>query len=269
MNVSGAAPPLLLRRPVDSSPSLVYGPIASRRLGRSLGVNLLPAGLRLCSFDCRYCQCGGRRSRRWGRADPPFPTLGALARDLKAALAKDPTINDICFAGAGEPTLHPRFREAVVLVRELRDRWAPQASVTVLSNGVAAGKPSVRGALALVDHAVLKLDAARDDLLHALDGAPPGLSARRLIEAYATMIGIETQTLLVRGAVDNATPGALAALGVALRFIRPRRAQIGTLTRAPAAMDPHALVFALPRAELLAAVERLRTAAPGVEIVAY
>jgi wyosine [tRNA(Phe)-imidazoG37] synthetase (radical SAM superfamily) len=248
---------------------LIYGPVQSHRFGRSLGINLLPPGLRLCSFDCRYCQCGGARvrSRRAGHA--PFPSLESLRRALEQALATLGPIDDICFAGAGEPTLHPEFREAVLLARALRDRRAPSATVTVLSNGVAAGKPRVRGALALADRAVLKLDAARDDLLHALDGAPPGLTAARLIRQYAALIGIETQTMLVQGAVENASPEALDALGAALRFIHPRRAQVGTITRAPADRQAAAGLVPLLPEDLERAVARLRRAAPGVDVTSY
>ena len=256
-------------RQIDRAPPLVYGPVQSRRFGRSLGINLLPQGLRLCTYDCRYCQCGGERARHRRRADPPFPSLASLEQELVEALATDPTVDDICFAGAGEPTLHPRFREALLLARALRDRLAPRATVTVLSNGMAAGKATVRGALALADRAVLKLDAARDDLLRALNAAPRGLSARRLIDVYGTMIGIETQTLLVHGAVDNATPDALDSLGEALRFIHPRRAHVGTITRAPAVTPLHSSMLPLSVADLDAAVARLRTVAPGIDIIAY
>lgn len=253
-------------RQVDAAPGLVYGPVQSRRFGRSLGVNLLPAARRLCNFDCVYCQCGGERVRARGAGDPPFPTLQALEAALAAALEQHPNVDDICFAGAGEPTLHPAFREAVLLARALRDRWAPAASLSVLSNGVAAGKPTVRGALALVDRPVLKLDAATDDLLAAVDGAPTGLTVRRLIDVYASLIGIETQTLLIAGPVDTATPDALDALGEALRAIRPRRACVGTATRAPGG---GATVIPLSPGRLRAAVRHLRAAAPGVDVVAY
>jgi len=256
-------------REIDRAPPLIYGPVQSRRFGRSLGVNLLPRGLRLCTYDCRYCQCGGERARHRRRMDPPFPSLALLERELVEALGTDPAIDDICFAGAGEPTLHPRFREAVLLARTLRDYWAPHATISVLSNGVAAGKATVRGALALADRAVLKLDAARDDLLHALNATPRGLSVRRLIEVYASMIGIETQTLLVRGAVDNATPDAIDALGEALRFIHPRRAHLGTITRAPAVTPVYSSMLPLSDADLDAAATRLRTIAPGIDIFAY
>lgn len=254
-------------RPVDRAPGLVYGPVQSRRFGRSLGINLLPPGVRLCTFACRYCQCGGVRAR--GRGVAPFPSLESLDRALRRALAADPRLNDICFAGSGEPTLHPRFLEAVLLARQLRDRWAPWASVTVLSNGLAIEKKSVRGALALVDRAVVKLDAARDDLLRALDGAPRGLSARRLIEAYGTMAGLETQSMLVRGAVNNATPAALDALGAALQAIRPRKAAIGTITRAPADEQAASGIQPLSAEQLAGAVAHLRWVAPDIDIAAY
>jgi wyosine [tRNA(Phe)-imidazoG37] synthetase (radical SAM superfamily) len=253
----------------DCAISLVYGPVQSRRFGRSLGVNLLPVGLRLCTFDCRYCQCGGRPARWRNPSERPFPTLEALEQALTGALSTERDVDDICFAGAGEPTLHPQFREAVILVGALRSRLAPRASVTILSNGVAAAKPEVRAALALADRAVLKLDAARDDLLRDLNCGPRGLSASRLIRSYAGMIGIETQTVLVRGAVENATPDALDALGEALRLIHPRRAQVGTITRAPAAARIGPAVLPLSPAALQAAVARLRRAAPAIEIAAY
>jgi wyosine [tRNA(Phe)-imidazoG37] synthetase (radical SAM superfamily) len=256
-------------RDVDRGPPLVYGPVDSLRYGRSLGINLLPAGMRLCNFDCLYCQCGGRRSLRRESDDPPFPTLEALERDLAAVLALDPFIDDICFAGAGEPTLHPEFREAVLLARALRTELAPRATVTVLSNGTTAGKAEVRAALALVDRAVLKLDAVRDDVLRQLDRPPSGLPATRLVRTFAEMIGLETQTMLVHGSVDNATPEALDALGDALRFIFPSRAYLGTITRRPANEAGDRGLTPLDPAELELAVARVRRRAPGVDVRVY
>jgi wyosine [tRNA(Phe)-imidazoG37] synthetase (radical SAM superfamily) len=260
---------MLAHRQVDQAPPLIYGPIQSRRFGRSLGINLLPPGLRLCHFDCLYCQCDGARRRARLPGDPEFPTLAALEQALVAALAADPDVDDICFAGCGEPTLHPQFREAMLFARSARDSLAPRATITVLSNGVAVSKPAVHGALALADRAVLKLDAARDDLLLDLNGVPEGLTAMRLIAQLARLMQIETQTILVHGAVDNATPDALELLGAALRFIHPRRAQVGTITRAPASAAGLASLQALDPAALEAAVVQLRAHAPGVDICAY
>jgi wyosine [tRNA(Phe)-imidazoG37] synthetase (radical SAM superfamily) len=256
-------------RDVDRAPPLVYGPVQSLRYGRSLGINLLPAGMRLCNFDCLYCQCGGRRSARRERDDPPLPTLESLERELSSALATDPFIDDVCFAGAGEPTLHPQFREAVLLARALRTELAPRATVTVLSNGTTAGKPEIRAALALIDRAVLKLDTVRDDVLRELDRPPSALSPRRLVRTFAEMIGVETQTMLVRGTVDNATPEALDALGDALRFIFPRRAYLGTVTRRPASTLGDGRLRALEPTELELAAARVRRRAPGVDVRVY
>ena len=256
-------------RDLDRAPGVIYGPVQSRRFGRSLGVNLMPVGLRLCNYDCRYCQCGGEATRRRRCGDPPFPSLGEVENVLAEALLHDPEVDDICFAGAGEPTLYPWFREAVARVRLVRSRLAPRATVSVLSNGLAAGKLEVRAGLALADRALLKLDAARDDLLHALDRPPQGLTARRLVQILAGMIGIETQTMLVRGAVNNASPPALEALGEALRLIHPRRAHVGTLTRAPASTRVGPRVLPLTASQLHAAVARLRRLAPAVDVVVY
>ena len=262
----------LLRLPVrdvDQAPPLVYGPVRSLRFGRSLGVNLLPPGLRLCNFDCAYCQCGGRQTRRREWLDPEFPTLEALDRELRRALTSDPSVQDICFAGSGEPTMHPQFREAVLLVRVLRNELAPSATVTVLSNGTTAGRLEVRAALALADRAVLKLDSVEDDIWCQLDRPPRGLSAHRLVKTFAGMIGLETQTMLVRGAVDNATPEALDALGDALRFIFPRRAHLGTITRSPAAQAGDCRLTPLAPGDLQVAAARVRRRAPGVDVRAY
>jgi wyosine [tRNA(Phe)-imidazoG37] synthetase (radical SAM superfamily) len=256
-------------RDVDRAPPLVYGPVQSLRFGRSLGINLLPDGLRLCNFDCLYCQCDGKRSDRRERDDPPFPTLEALERELSRALARDPLVDDVCFAGAGEPTLHPRFREAVLLARALRRELAPRATISVLSNGTTAGKPDVRAALALADRAVLKLDAVHDDVLRLIDRPPSGLSGRRLVKTFAQMIGLETQTMLIRGPVDNATPEALDALGDALRYIFPRRAHLGTITRRPAVEAGNDRLTPLEPAELEFAAARVRRRAPGVDVRVY
>jgi wyosine [tRNA(Phe)-imidazoG37] synthetase (radical SAM superfamily) len=268
-NGTSRGPLYLPVRDVDRGPPLVYGPVQSLRFGRSLGINLLPAGLRLCNFDCLYCQCGGERRDRHERDDPPFPTLEALERQLAAALAEEPWIDDVCFAGSGEPTMHPQFREAVLIARALRSELAPRATLTVLSNGMMAGKPEVRAALALVDRAVLKLDAVADDLLRQLHRPPSGLSARRLVRTFGEMIGVETQTMLVRGAVDNATPEALDGLGDALRYIFPRRAHLVTITRRPAVDAGDRRLMPLDPVELEAAAARVRRRAPGVDVRVY
>ena len=141
----------------------VFGPIFSRRLGSSLGINLLPQKGKICNFDCVYCECGWNRD---GLGDRLLPTAEdvrtALEAKLKACVADGTPIDSITFSGDGEPTLNPAFPEIVGLTLELRDRYYPAARVSVLSNATRCGMPGVFEALQRVDNAILKLDAPTD-----------------------------------------------------------------------------------------------------------
>lgn len=250
-------------RDVDRSPPVVYGPVASRRFGRSLGINLMPAGLKLCTFDCTYCQCGRTEARHRRDGDPEFPSLERIRAELEPALQRHGDgLDDITFAGAGEPTLHPRFRDAVALVRELRDRAAPRALLSVLSNSTRAGLEEVRAGLALVDRPVCKLDSAVGALFHEIDRPPTGLQVERVIEWLAALPRVETQTMLVRGRLENSGPEALAALADALRRIRPVQAQLMTVARSTA----DAGIVPLAAAELEESAGRLRQLVSSVDI---
>ena len=141
----------------------VFGPIFSRRLGSSLGINLLPQKGKICNFDCVYCECGWNRD---GLGDRLLPTAEdvrtALEAKLKTCVADGTPIDSITFSGDGEPTLNPAFPEIVGLTLELRDRYYPAARVSVLSNATRCGMPGVFEALQRVDNAILKLDAPTD-----------------------------------------------------------------------------------------------------------
>ena len=138
----------------------VFGPIFSRRLGSSLGINLLPTGGKVCNFDCIYCECGWNRD---GLADRHLPTAADVRKALTAKLSECADagipIDSITFSGDGEPTLNPEFPEIVGLTLELRDRFFPSAKVSVLSNATTAYKDDIFAALSRVDNPILKLDA--------------------------------------------------------------------------------------------------------------
>ena len=114
---------------------IVFGPIFSRRLGSSLGVNILPSKGKLCNFDCIYCECGWNAD---GRGDSSFPAFEAVKAALEAKIAElsreGVKVDSITFSGNGEPTLHPEFPAIADVVIELRDKFFPQAKVSVLSN---------------------------------------------------------------------------------------------------------------------------------------
>jgi sulfatase maturation enzyme AslB (radical SAM superfamily) len=144
---------------------IVYGPVRSRRLGRSLGINLTPAHLKLCSFNCSYCQYGwSEHSRR--AAEPAFehwPSAATVAKAVAAAvralLAQGDRIDRLTLAGHGEPTMHPKFKEVVAALRKLRDELVPGVPIAVLSNASTLDRADVREALAEIDERYMKLDA--------------------------------------------------------------------------------------------------------------
>ena len=149
-------------------PSIVYGPIRSRRLGVSLGVNLMPTTAKLCSFDCVYCECG------WNQpvSHPELPTREQVREALASSLiaqSPDNPIDVITFSGNGEPTMHPDFLGIIQDTCALRDQYCPNAKVSVLSNSTQLGRQDVVEALRLCDNRILKLDSAIDATMRLID----------------------------------------------------------------------------------------------------
>lgn len=160
-------------------PSPIFGPIHSRRLGLSLGVNLLPPSAKVCSFDCVYCECGLNAKNE---TKPKLPTREevktALEKKLAALLSKNMIPDVITFAGNGEPTSHPKFLEIISDTIELRDKYVPNAKISVLSNSTFVNRPSVMEALQLVDNPIMKLDTVNEDFIHLVDRPKADDSAR-------------------------------------------------------------------------------------------
>lgn len=252
---------------------IVYGPVDSRRYGRSLGVNPLPADVKYCNFDCGYCQLGWTDPERMRTV--PFPTpeeVGrALAGALEAMRARGETLDHVCIAGNGEPTLHPRFDEVVERVLEARDAHFPGVRVSVLTNATTAHAPRVRAALLRIDEAVLKIDGgtpgtiARVDLpLGGARGGESPLDLDRIVEAVGEIPNATVQTMFVRGPVDNTTEAEIAAWIQLLRRCRPASVQIYSLDREAA--DPR--LRPVPLAELEAIADRARRET-GLDVQAY
>ncbi len=185
--------------------TIVNGPVRSRRLGVSLGVNLTPLGAKLCTFDCPYCECGFNTARA---ADARWPSPDEVANAVRRALerlAVPPAW--ITFAGNGEPTMHPRFAVAVDRVLAARDDVAPRARVGVLSNGLAAGSDRVRDALLRLDARMMKLDPGPAELVNG-----GRYDAGALADAYRALKPYAVQAMVVRGAGwDASSDASLAA----------------------------------------------------------
>lgn len=217
----------------------VYGPIHSRRLGVSLGINLMPNDGKICSFDCVYCEAGYNEQ---GKGNSGVPSREAVKRALKRKLeemqAQGSTLDVITFSGNGEPTLHPQFKEIVHDTKLLRDRFYPQAKVSVLSNSTMAARPGVMAALKEVDNCILKLDSAFPATMRLINQPvspnvlPVGIVAD--LKAYAGICIV--QTMFLRGEhngkpIDNTTAAEVDALIAAYRAIQPREVMIYTIDR--------------------------------------
>ncbi|MCF0199228.1 MAG: radical SAM protein [Bacteroidaceae bacterium] len=219
-------------------PSPVFGPIRSRRLGISLGINLLPGDGKWCSFDCLYCECGLNAERR---ARQPLPTREEVAQRLREkllAMREEGTRPDVLtFAGNGEPTLHPQFPAIVDDVRALRDELCPEAKISVLSNSTQVGRPEVREALSRVDNPIMKLDTVNDDYIRRIDRPAGRYCVTDIVEALRQMApNVIVQTMLMTGeadgqSVDNTGEAYLGPWLEALRTIGPRQVMIYTIDR--------------------------------------
>ena len=216
---------------------IAYGPIHSRRLGTSLGMEIMPLEHKLCTFDCVYCECG------WNEKvdHPKLPTRdevrAALETKLRAILPET-TPDVITFSGNGEPTLHPDFLEIIEDTCALRDQYCPAAKVSVLSNSTQLGRQEVVQALRLCDNRILKLDAGTDEMMRRIDQpVNSSLTVERIVEWLAVFQGDFTlQTCFLRGShngrvIDNTTPEELDAWYSAVEKLRPKQIMIYVIDR--------------------------------------
>lgn len=210
----------------------VFGPIFSRRLGSSLGINLLPQKGKICNFDCVYCECGWNKD---GLGDTTLPTLEdvrrALQEKLQSCAASGTPIDSITFSGDGEPTLNPAFPEIIDLTLALRDEYYPKARVSVLSNATRCGVPGVFAALGKVDNAILKLDAPTDSQA-ALVNRPVGpYHVEEVVENLLRFEGkFVLQTMFLRGP-SWATEDWVEGWMEIVRKVRPREIMVYTIDR--------------------------------------
>ena len=219
---------------------IIYGPIRSRRLGISLGVNLLPLHSKLCNFDCIYCECGWNDDNR---ADKPrFNSREDVRFALDATLSKmqvEGALPDvITFAGNGEPTIHPEFDGIIEDTIALRDKYAPNAKVSVLSNATQLHREEVRNALRRVDNAILKLDSAFDRTVQLINKPQQAsYTVARVVEQMRPFAGqMILQTMFLRGTfegqrVDNTTEEELTAWLRCVEELQPRSVMVYSIDR--------------------------------------
>lgn len=219
--------------------STIFGPIHSRRLGVSLGVNLTPDDGKVCTFDCLYCEAGFNAQ---GPGTTGLPPRAKVAADLQGKLSEmrdaGQPLDVITFSGNGEPTLHPDFPGIIDDTMALRDEFYPSAKVSVLSNATRIDDPDVADALRKVDNNILKLDSAIDSTVRILDRpTSPSYSVRKVIEGMKRFNGqCIIQTMLLRGThdgvvIDNTTPEEISALIAAAKEVNPREVMLYSIDR--------------------------------------
>lgn len=239
--------------------SIVNGPVRSRRLGTSLGLNLLPLGSKICTFDCPYCECGFNTPRADGSR---WPSPDEVGHALRRALERLPQAPQwITFAGNGEPTMHPRFAVVVDRVLAVRAELAPDARVGVLTNGLSAARPETQAALRRVDARMLKLDPGPAE---HVNGAR--YDVQRVVQACRDLEPVIVQAMVARAADwDGSSDASVAAWLPLLEGAAPAEVHLYSLDRAPA--DP--TLRNVPRERLEQMAAAIRRALPRTKVLVF
>ncbi len=218
----------------------VFGPIFSRRLGTSLGINLLPEKGKFCNFDCIYCECGWNRD---GRNDKKLPSAEKVRHDLSNKLqdlySEGTKVDSITFSGDGEPTLNPEFPQIIDDTLALRNRYAPNAKVSVLSNATRVHLPEIFDALCKVDNPIMKLDAPTNELVAKINNPALGYDVNRVIEALKQFNGnfILQWCMLRSPNFDSSSPEVVPPMLDIIRLLHPREVMAYTIDRPTPAQD--------------------------------
>lgn len=211
---------------------IIYGPVHSRRLGLSLGINLLPADKKVCPFNCVYCQYGWTKAHQTEIDDNRLPSVKAVRQALEEALMSMPIHPAyITFSGNGEPTLHPDFGKIVDEVNAIRDRLVPNFKTAILSNSALVFKKDIREALARLDHRIMKLDCGAAPVFREYNQPCPGITLDNIIKGLTQLSGITIQSLWTDGQAGNLQPDNVDQWIERLTRISPLMVQIYTLDR--------------------------------------
>lgn len=251
---------------------IIFGPIRSRRLGNSLGINVMPTHKKYCNFNCIYCECG------WNELEYGISIKlhtceeikTELEKYLKQAKANDEQIDSITFAGNGEPTIHPEFPQIVDAVIHLRSQYMPDAKITVLTNATRLDKKEIFDALQKVDNPILKLDAGSEAMFHAINQSAKGVDFKTILNKLEEFGGKAIiQTLFLRGTtekgilIDNTSDKELALWLEHIKQIKPRYIMLYPIDRE----TPEKKLEKLSKEELENIAEQVRKL--GVEAKVY
>lgn len=249
---------------------IIFGPVKSRRLGISLGVNLLPTDSKVCSFDCIYCECGWNPRKRAKKAILPaaLEVKQLLEEKLREMAANQERPDVITFAGNGEPTLHPEFEQVIEDTIALRNLLCPKARIAVLSNATMLHKPSVVRALLKVEDNIQKLDSGIEETIRTIDCPPSNFRLSEVVQNLKAFNGqVIIQTLFLKGmfkdrVIDNTTEEELTQWIKLVKEIKPSQVMIYTIDRDTPATGLEKVK--LPELEMIA--QRLRAEGFQVQV---
>lgn len=210
---------------------IIYGPILSRRLGRSLGINLLGTESKVCSFNCIYCQYGPAKAVDSVRESVSLPSNDEILIEVETALKKPRTIDFLTFSGNGEPTLHPDFPMIVQGVKSLRDKIRPDARLAILSNSSGVIQPGIVSALKQLDAPMMKLDAGDEQTFNAINRPAQSIRFWDIVEGLSKLPKLIIQSLLFDGEISNVREKPFTNLVKVLMDLNPEEIHIYSIAR--------------------------------------
>ena len=212
-------------------PGIIYGPIFSRRLGRSLGINILPVTKKVCSFDCVYCEYGRTTEHTLLPAGNDLPDLDEILTAVAHALKKPRTIEYLTFSGNGEPTLHPDFPDIVRGVRELLKRKRPESKLAIFSNASRLCAKEVAEAILIIDKPMLKLDAGSQEMFEGINRPVSDLHFDDILVGLQKIPHAIIQSILIEGEISNLNEDAYEEWAGVLNRLRPHKIHIYSIER--------------------------------------
>ncbi|UCE66503.1 MAG: radical SAM protein [Candidatus Zixiibacteriota bacterium] len=212
---------------------ILYGPVNSRRYGKSLGINLMPAEKKLCSFNCVYCHYGTtkRCTMNIDQYSGEFPEFDNVVKALEKKLKAPVELDLITFSGNGEPTLYPQFGELVEAVAELRGKYRPEAKIALLSNSTGLACEDVVDSLDMIDMPILKLDAGNENTFRAINRPARSIKFEDIFERLFSLDGIYIQTVFVNGQPSNIGKDDLADYIECVARIKPQEVHLYSIDR--------------------------------------
>lgn len=213
---------------------IIYGPVNSKRLGRSLGINLFPTTKKVCTFDCIYCHYGKTQDKilKPNRAD--LPSLNEVTNAVEQALKSSIEFDYLTFSGNGEPMIHPDFAEIVRKVKDLKDKYRPTIPLTLLSNSSCLVRPIDFGTLALIDNRIFKLDCADDKTFKAMNNSVAAIKIQDIIaglKKVSAVLPITIQTVFIDGPIKNFEGAVFEKWLSAIKRIKPQKIQVYSTDR--------------------------------------